>query len=241
MTREQTAAIDHPSTDARTSAPTARAADDRPKRARRLASGGPIREAATALFLEKGYQGTSMDDIAAAAQISKQTIYTHFASKEELFADLVLGNADRVNEFSIAIESTRAAARQDLGGALRGLAHGYARFVIRPEVLRLRRLVIGEAGRFPDLARTYFETVPGRVYAALADLFGELGTDGRLRIDDPILAAHQFAWLILGQPLDRGMFFDVEAAIEGLDLDHVADEAVRVFLAAYGRGAPLPR
>src|SRR6266581_146211 len=69
------------------------------RRAGRLASKGAIREAAAALFLEKGYQGTSMDDVAGAAQISKQTIYTHFANKEELFADLVLGNAERVDEF----------------------------------------------------------------------------------------------------------------------------------------------
>src|SRR5579872_1826223 len=69
------------------------------RRPGRLASGPAIREAAAALFLEKGYQGTSMDDIAAAAHISKQTIYTHFADKEELFTDLVLGNTERVDEF----------------------------------------------------------------------------------------------------------------------------------------------
>ncbi len=169
--RREPATIAHPATDANTPARAPAAADARPKRARRLASGGPIRESAATLFLEKGYQATSMDEVAAAAQVSKQTIYTHFASKEELFADLVLGNADRVNEFAVAIERTGLAAGEDLDGALRGLARGYVRFVIRPEVLRLRRLVIGEAGRFPELARTYFETVPGRVYAALADLF----------------------------------------------------------------------
>lgn len=74
---------------------SASATSDRPKRARRLRSGGAIREAAAALFLEKGYQGTSMDDVAAAAGVSKQTIYTHFANKEVLFADLVLGTAER--------------------------------------------------------------------------------------------------------------------------------------------------
>src|SRR5579859_5012988 len=78
----------------------------RPRRAGRLASKGAIREAAAALFLEKGYQGTSMDDVAAAAQISKQTIYTHFASKEELFADLVLGNVERVEEFVSTMAET---------------------------------------------------------------------------------------------------------------------------------------
>src|SRR2546430_635953 len=55
--------------------------------------------AATALFLRNGYLGTSMDEIAALAGVSKQTVYTHFADKERLFTELVLGNTERVDEF----------------------------------------------------------------------------------------------------------------------------------------------
>jgi TetR/AcrR family transcriptional regulator, mexJK operon transcriptional repressor len=67
-------------------------------------------------------------------------------------------------------------------------------------------LVLGELGRFPDLARTYYERVPGRVIAALAALFAELADQGRLRLEDPAVAAEHFAWLTLGDQLDRGMF-----------------------------------
>jgi TetR/AcrR family transcriptional regulator, mexJK operon transcriptional repressor len=204
---------------------------ERPRRARRLASGGAIREAAIALFLEKGYQGTSMDEIAAAARVSKQTIYTHFANKEELFADLVLGNVERVDEMTGALSATvRGAA--DLDSGLRRLARLYIRAVVQPEVLRLRRLVLGEAGRFPDLARSYYERVPQRVYRTLAALFGELRDEGRLRLDDPELAAHHFAWLVIGLPLDEGMFID-SLPPKPAELDRQADAAVTVFLAAY--------
>ena len=204
----------------------------RARRAPRLASGGAIRDAAARLFLENGYQATSMDDIAAAAHISKQTIYTHFPGTEQLFADLVLGNAERVEAFVETLRATFDKAG-NLEDGLREVARLYARFVIRPEVLQLRRLVIGEAGRFPDLARTYYERVPEHVYGALASLLKDLADDGRLRIDDPLLAAHHFAWLILGMPLDRGMFLPAEEASGGADLDDLADAAVRVFLAAY--------
>jgi len=204
------------------------------RRAPRLASGGAIREAAARLFLDKGYQATSMDDIAAAARISKQTIYTHFSSKEHLFADLVLGNADRVEAFIGSLVAPFPEAG-DLEAGLRRVAREYARFVIRPEVLHLRRLVIGEAGRFPDLARTYYERVPERVYSALAALLRELADAGRLQIDDPLLAAHHFGWLVLGRPLDRGMFLPAAEVTRGVDLDELADAAVRVFLAAYAR------
>ncbi len=206
---------------------------ERRRRAPRLASGGTIREAAARLFLEKGYQATSMDEIAAAARISKQTIYTHFPSKEQLFAELVLANADRVEDFAAELVRTFRAANS-LEEGLRRLARMYAGFVVRPEVLQLRRLVLGEAGRFPELARTYYERVPERVYAMLAGLFEELAREGRLRVDDGRLAAQHFAWLVLGIPLDRGMFLPAADALGETPAEDLADSAVRVFLAAYG-------
>lgn len=209
------------------------AAETGRKRARRLASGGAIREAATALFLEKGYQATSMDDIAAAAQVSKQTIYTHFANKEQLFADLVLGNADRVDDFIATLGPMLENAGDDLSPALTRLARRYLGTVMRPEVLRLRRLVLGEAGRFPELASAYYERVPGRVIGALADLFGRLAGAGRLNIDDPLIAAQQFAWLTLGLAVDRGMFYPIEELSPNGELDRAAAAAVKTFLASY--------
>lgn len=218
--------------------PTATTA--RPRRSGRLASGGAISEAAATLFLEKGYQATSMDEIAAAAQVSKQTIYTHFSNKEELFVSLVLGNADRVDDFVSRLEATLADS-SDLESGLRSLARLYIHFVIRPEVLRLRRLVIGEAARFPQLAQAYYDRVPARVYAALATMLEELAKQGRLRIDDPILAAHHLAWLTLGMPLDEAMFSGSEVTSGGQDLDRIADAAVRVFLSAYTAGSKSSR
>jgi len=202
-------------------------------RAPRLASGGAIREAAATLFLEKGYQGTSMDDIAARAGVSKQTIYTHFPNKEVLFQDLVLGNASRVETFTAELQRTFDQSA-DLATGLREVARLYTRFVIRSEVLRLRRLVLGEAGRFPGLARRYYELVPVRVYKALADLFQGLADRGLLSIDDATLAAHHFAWLALGPSMDVAMF-DEERLPEPAELDRLADAAAGVFLAAYAK------
>ena len=201
------------------------------RRAGRLASSAPIREAAARLFLEKGYQGTSMDEIAAAAQVSKQTIYTHFQNKEKLFADLVLANAERVEDFVSTLEPALTAG--DLEAALRGLAGRYLHLVMRPEVLRLRRLVMSEAGRFPDLARTYYESVPGRVIDELGRIFERLSAEGRLTAGDPYVAAQQFAWLTLGVALDRGMFYPIDDLAQNGELDRMAAAAARTFLAAY--------
>ncbi len=196
-----------------------------------MASGAAIRQAATALFLERGYHGTSMDDIAATAHVSKQTIYTHFSDKESLLASLVLANSDRVEGFlGTMVSVVHNATSMEEG--LRELARLYLRFVIRPEVLRMRRLVLAEAGQFPELARTYYEQVPQRVYATLAGIFTGLAQQGRLDLDDADRAAQHFAWLVLGTPLDRGMFHDF-ADSASTATDETADAAVRVFLAGY--------
>ena len=204
-----------------------------PKRAGRLASGGAIRETAISLFLRKGYQGTSMDEIAAEAGVSKQTVYTHFADKEQLFTDLIRGNTGVAEEF---VQAMLPALQDpnDLEAELRALARRYVAAVIQPQVLQLRRLIAGEAGRFPDLACDYYERVPEAVTGALAERLRQLADQGLLRVDDATLAARHLAWLVLGIPLDRAMFCRNESDYSHEDLERFADAGVRVFLAAYG-------
>jgi len=202
------------------------------RRAGRMASAGVIRDAATTLFLRSGYLGTSMEEIATLAGVSKQTVYTHFADKETLFTDLIRSATDRVDAF---VEHLNAVLpdTDDLVADLRQVARRYLAQVLQPELLQLRRLVIGESGRFPELARTYYERAPERTLGALASCFGLLAERGLLRLDDPGLAAVHFAYLVLGAPLDRAMFCGTDGEPPA-DLDRHADEAVRVFLARYG-------
>ena len=205
------------------------------KRAPRLASRGVILHAATTLFLRSGYLGTSMDEIAALASVSKQTVYTHFADKEQLFSELILGNIARVEEFASTL--TRALDDStDLERDLRDLARSYITTVIQPDVLALRRLVIAEAGRFPELARTYYQHVPEQVFTLLAASLQQLADRGCARLEDPRLAARQFAWLVLAIPLDKAMFNGESGVFSAPEIERIADSAVQVFLAAYGTG-----
>jgi TetR/AcrR family transcriptional regulator, mexJK operon transcriptional repressor len=193
-----------------------------------------IVEAAAGLFLDHGYQGTSMDEIAALAAVSKQTVYKNFSDKEQLFSDIVLGAAARADEFIQALPRVLAGT-DDLRAGLQTLARQYLATVMQPRLLQLRRLIISEAGRFPDLARTYYRRVPERVMDALAAQVGELAGRGLLRVDDPHVAASHLAFLILGLPLDRAMFLGTGHELSAAELDRRADDAVDVFLAAYGR------
>jgi TetR/AcrR family transcriptional repressor of mexJK operon len=202
------------------------------RRAGRMASAGVIREAATTLFLRSGYLGTSMEEIATLAGVSKQTVYTHFADKERLFTDLIEGATDRVDDFLQYVTAVLPET-DDLEADLRQVARRYLAQVLHPDLLRLRRLVIGEAGRFPELARTYYERAPGRTLAGLTSCVQRLAERGVLRADDPALAAGSFAYLVLGRLLDRAMFCGVDAELSPADQERQADEAARAFLAAY--------
>lgn len=187
-------------------------------------------EAALTAFLQNGYEGTSMDQIAALAAVSKQTVYKNFADKERLFTEIItdaIEHAQAQDEDLVAALSDSEDIEADLRRVARSTVHG----VLQPHLLRMRRMIIGQADRFPDIARTWYERGPERAHAVLADHFRTLTDRGLLRVDDPLAAAQTFLWLVLSTPLNMAMFY---ANDEPGDLDRYADEAVRVFLAAYG-------
>ena len=167
-----------------------------------------IVRAATGLFLRQGYQATSTEQIAAAAAVSKQTVYSRFGDKESLFREIVLGVAATAEAFAADLTASLAdvADAQDVAPVLRALARRYLAAVMDPQVLALRRLVIGEAARFPEVAAAYYDRSPAMVLTALADGFARLADLGLITVDDPRRAADDFAFLVLGRPLDHGMF-----------------------------------
>jgi TetR/AcrR family transcriptional repressor of mexJK operon len=195
-----------------------------------------IVQAATGLFLRQGYQGTSTDQIAATAAVSKQTVYNQFRDKKTLFAEIILGVTATAERFAADVPTELAGVRaaDDLEPALRSLARRYLSTVLDPQVLALRRLIIGESSRFPALAREYHRRAPARVLAALADVFSRL-VDRGLLTGDPGDAAEDFAFLVLGPALDQGMFHvDADPAPEPA-VRRAADRAVAVFLGSYRR------
>jgi TetR/AcrR family transcriptional repressor of mexJK operon len=101
----------------------------------------------------------------------------------------------------------------------------------------LRRLIIAEAERFPDLAHTYFEPAPSRGIDVIADALRSYEKRGLLAIGDARLAASHFAYLVLGIPQDRAQFCTSEQP-SPTERDYLATEAVRVFLSAYQNSDP---
>jgi TetR/AcrR family transcriptional regulator, mexJK operon transcriptional repressor len=192
-----------------------------------------ILDAATTVFLVNGYVGTSMDEIAALARVSKQTVYKHFSDKESLFTAIVTAAVDDAGD-PVAAEVAALAESEDLAADLRALARALLSRVMQPRLMQLRRLVIGEAGRFPELGRAFFEHGAGRTIEALTASFERLTERGLLRAQDPQLAAAHFNWLVMAAPVNRAMLLGDDAIPSTTELDRYADGGVTAFLAAYG-------
>jgi TetR/AcrR family transcriptional repressor of mexJK operon len=203
--------------------------EDRSARKRRV-----VVDAAATLFLRHGYLGTSMDQIAAFAAVSKPTVYKFFPDKEQLFTAIVMETLDRAGAPFLAELPRLAETRYgQLADDLRDLARQYLATVTQPAVLQLRRLVIGASPQLPAVASAYYERAPEQTLRSLADCFRRLADRGLLRAPDPGQAAAHFAFLVLGRALDKSLFCG-DQPFTGEELAAQADAGAAAFLGAYG-------
>lgn len=150
--------------------------------------------AATRLFLEEGYGATGMDAIAKEADVSKATVYSYYADKASLFADVMVRMCEEIGG---------PAQMQDLAGAtpeatLRAIAlHGVHR-VLEAVRRQIFQRVMAESRQFPELGRKFWETGPGRIEGALARYLADAKRRGLLDVDDPARVAARLFGQIMG-------------------------------------------
>lgn len=203
-----------------------------------------ILDAASEMFLAQGFLGTSMDQVAARAAVSKQTLYKQFESKEALFVAIVQGMTGAASA-RVQTGMPEPATVGELAGALTAYAERQLSIVLTPRLMQLRRLVIGEATRFPELGAALYHGGPGRAIAGLTEAFARWANRGLLEADDPHVAATHFNWLVMGEAVNRAMMFGDAALPSAAALRRYAADGVRVFLAAYaarsdaGTASPL--
>ena len=146
-----------------------------------------------------------MEEIAARAGVSKQTVYKHFTDKQHLFADIVLSTTDDMGAL-IGIIAERLPATNDLSEDLEHLAETFLLALMQPRVLRLRRLVISSADRFPEISSAWYQKGFERVLAALASSFQALADRRLLAVDDATVAAEHFVGMLFWIPVNKAMF-----------------------------------
>jgi len=186
--------------------------------------------AARRAFLASGFGVVSMDAIAREAGVSKATVYAHFGSKEELFGAVVADVAEqRFGGFS-ALELDP----EDVEASLETIARRFLDLVLSPEAVAVNRIIIGEVARFPALGNVFWQAGPERNRLQIEEFLRRAAKARSLAIDDPRLAAEQFASLVRGEVHLRCLF--------GLDgprtddaLTEIVTSAVATFLRAFGR------
>lgn len=189
-------------------------------------------EHALAVFVANGYVGTSTDRLAAAASISKQTLYKEFGDKEGVFVAVIRAACERIHDpFGRLVDEMAHVTTAEDG--VRLLADQFTTSIMEPGIQQLRRLVIAEAVRFPELGRLYWERGFAATLDALARCFGVLHDRGLLDIPEPRIAAEHFAGMLLWIPSNRAMF---DPDTQPGDLTPMIDAGVDAFLRAHRPG-----
>lgn len=181
-----------------------------------------IRAAARRLFLERGYEATAMDAVAAAAPVSKRTLYQHFTSKAELFGAVIDEAWSHFTRAPILPTDTSGDPRAVLRTYVDHLTDHWD----RPDVIPLLRLVIAEAPRFPELSQAYFAAGKEPAVKGLSAYLSALAGEGRLTPGlNPQLAAAQFLGAIK-EPLFWPRVLGVPVAFEATEAVERAIDAV---------------
>ena len=200
----------------------------RPSRAESAALEDRVRAAAVQAFVRAGYEGATMEAIAATAGISKRTLYAKYADKGALFAAVVPRALAELPDLPAG-----TLPGDDLTSALRAFAHLVVARLVHPDAVRLRRLALVEAGRLPEAIQPAVNSVYLHSIRVLVELLSDYASRGDIVLDDVELAADQFLSLVAGGPT---ILADLGVHRDEADEAHRIDHAVDLFL----RGV-LPR
>ena len=160
-----------------------------------------VLRAATDSFLARGY-ASSVDDIARRAGVAKQTVYSHFPSKDNLFREVARGLA-----ISVLVELEGG----DLRAALLRFAAAYRQRALGAQGIASFRTLVPEVPRFRPLARAMYASSMGEMVRRLAAHLGRAMDEDRLRRDDPRFAAEMLIAMLVGHERMKRLFSVVDA------------------------------
>lgn len=187
-----------------------------------------IIEAAASEFKTSGFRATSMDRIAASAQVSKRTVYKHFASKEILFQAITQELCDRVMQVSQHTYDPEVAIKTQL----QLIAEQEIGLLTSSEFLDMVRMITSESLASPELTKINFESFQDN-NIGMVRWIEQASNDGKLSVDDPVIASKQFLALIETFALWPQLYGvkPVPTKKQQLTITH---SAIEMFLCTYG-------
>lgn len=190
-----------------------------------------ILAAAETLFMEHGFGAVSMDQVARTANVSKATLYAHFTSKEALFGSIIQSNKTETP----LLEGFFRDVVTDLRAELEMMGERALRYMLNDRTLRLYRMALAEAGRFPELGATFYANGPCSIRERFIAWLDVLDRAGLVRVPEAerAIAAEQYMALIRsGVFLRRSLSVPPEATDD--EIGRSVRAAVRTWLKAYG-------
>ncbi|RYG32655.1 TetR/AcrR family transcriptional regulator [bacterium] len=188
-------------------------------------------EAAANVFCREGYAGANIDLVAVEAGVCRQTIYNHHRDKEKLFQAVVQTITERINAEIFATLATFPDKPTRLNQELTDFAVRMASDCLCSRDGKfLRKLLLSEGERYPELFAAWREDGPDKTNAALAARFARLALGGHLQLDDPDVAARQFMALLFA---DLQMTLTLGGKPSEERVRQSAEIAVTTFLRAY--------
>lgn len=195
--------------------------------------GADLLAIARGVFLDLGFAGATMHEVARRAGVSKASLYGEHHSKDALFAAVVADWAARGRgAMRPALDALLAAG--SIRDGLVTLARTMQAAVLDDGPLRMRRLVAAESTRFPDVAGGYVAASWDTNIDDLAGALAELAARGELDLPDPRITAEHFTWMVVGGPLNAQTLGAPTASPRHLEA--LAEAAVETVLRTYGPG-----
>jgi TetR/AcrR family transcriptional regulator, mexJK operon transcriptional repressor len=180
-----------------TAARPARRGGGRPTREEAVRRDARLLEVATRLFMERGFDCTSIDAVAETAGVSKPTVYARYHDKRDLFTAVLRATIQRwLAPLSAAAEAAKVNPRS-VETTLHDLSRHLLAHTSRPEVVMLRRTLAAQAVQFPELAKLAYEEGWLRGVRAVAILLQQFADRGQIEISNPAMAADLFLSLVL--------------------------------------------
>jgi AcrR family transcriptional regulator len=196
----------------------------RPSREQAQLRAEELLDCALEMFLDNGYERTTMEGIAAAVGMAKRTIYTRYPDKPALFHAAVQRAVDR---WSVPADTLQAVETADLEETLIGVARLRLDRATNPDGVRLQRILNAEGYRFPDIHRLAYQQGTLPAVRFIADLLARHAATGVIDIGDPELLGTAFLSLVVGGPA-LGVLWG--AVLDDHTLDSRIQACVRLFL-----------
>jgi TetR/AcrR family transcriptional regulator, mexJK operon transcriptional repressor len=179
---------------------TIRRSGGRPTREEAEARDARLLDVATSLFMERGFDGTSIDAVAEAAGVGKPTVYARYRDKRDLFAAVLRGRIRRwLAPVSAAAEAQATeTSPKSIKTTLHELSRHMVAYTLAPEAGALQRILSAQAVQFPELAKLANEEGWLRAVRGVSSILRQSAARGHIKVDDPELAADMFLNLVLG-------------------------------------------